>query len=125
MTGEAELLELIGQGQMLLEREHALLLTGDVAAVADLAEQKRAFVGALDAAAAQGRATPVLRDALARLIEQSRHNEQLLLAARRGVAAARRQIAAIRATGRGAVAYARDGSPIASRDDPARKSCRA
>ena len=51
------------------------------------------------------------------LIEASRRNEQIIDAARQGLAYARRRIARIEEARKGAVAYGEDGGRIVSRAD--------
>lgn len=122
MNPSENLLALVARGHEIMARERALLMRGEFDEVARLSDDKRGLLGALEAAIREARGTESVRRALAALIADSRRNERLLAAARQGVAAARRRIDAIIATGRGAVAYNRDGSVIASRDDATQKS---
>ena len=119
------MLALTAQGHDLMARERSLLLGGDLEGLARLSEDKRELLAALEDAMTQVHDSEPVRAALTALIADSRRNEQLIQAARQGVASARRRIEAIVATGRGAVAYDRDGSAITSRDDAAQKSSRA
>jgi hypothetical protein len=125
MSPADHLLALTAKGHELMARERSLLLRGEFEGVARLSDDKRSLLGALEAAMRRVRGTDPVRRALAELIADSRRNERILAAARNGVAAARRRVETIIATGRGAVAYDRDGSTIASRDDATQKSKRA
>jgi hypothetical protein len=120
-----QLLALTARGHDLMARERSLLLRGDLEGVARLSGDKHGLLAALEDAMAQVHNSESVRAALTALITDSRRNERLILAARQGVSAARRRIEAIVATGRGAVAYDRDGSAITSRDDATQKSSRA
>lgn len=120
-----QLLALTAQGHDLMARERSLLLRGDLEEVARLSGDKHGLLAALEDAMAQVHDSKPVRAALTALIADSQRNERLILAARQGVSAARRRIEAIVATGRGAVAYDRDGSAITSRDDAMQKSSRA
>lgn len=125
MTAEARLLSAVAAGNELIERERGMLARGEFAEVARLSAGKQALLAELESAIRHVRGTGELRDALEHLISASRRNERMILAARQGVAQARRRIDAIVATMRGAVAYDRDGAQITSRDDGAKKSSRA
>lgn len=125
MTGEARLLSLVDSGHDLILRERSLLRLGDIAGAAELCTGKQALLDELEQVMRSVRRTERVRAALEELIGESRRNERLILAARQGLAVARRRIDAVTATLRGAVAYDRDGAPIASRDDGVQKSSRA
>jgi hypothetical protein len=132
MTPADHLLSLIEQGHDLMARERSLLLNGEFEGLARLSADKHGLLASLEAAMARVHGTEPVRTALAALIADSHRNERIILAARQGIAAARQGIAAARrrietiiATGRGAVAYDRDGSAITSRDDAALKSSSA
>lgn len=116
---------LVEGGHQILARERELLLRGDLARAALLCADKQALLASLDAVIPRVRATTPVRDAIMRLIEDGRRNERLILAARQGLALARRRLEAIAAMLRGAVAYDRDGARISCRDDAAEKSKRA
>ena len=121
----AELLLLIQQGHRLLERERRVLNDGRFGEISEITARKQDLLTALDSATVHTVGTTEIRDALAGLIAESRHNERLIAAARAGFAIANRRIAAIVATRKGAVAYAADGSQITSRADQERKTNRA
>jgi hypothetical protein len=125
MNPESHLLSLTAQGHEMMARERSLLMRGEFADVALLSADKEGLLVTLEATMARMRGTGPVRDALAALIADSRRNERIIMAARQGVATARRRIDAIIATRRGAVAYDRDGSAITSRDDATQKSSRA
>ncbi len=125
MNPADHLLSLVAQGHDLMARERSLLLRGEFAGVARLSADKLGLLASLEAAMTRVHGTGPVRVALAALIADSRRNERIILGARQGIAAARRRIEAIIATGRGAVAYDRDGSEITSREDAAKKSSRA
>lgn len=125
MNPPDRLIALVSQGHDLMARERSLLLRGEFEHVAHLSSEKNGLLQALEAAMTRAQGTDSVREALAALIADSRRNERIILAARQGVAIARRRIEAIIATGRGAVAYNRDGTAITSRDDATQKSSRA
>jgi hypothetical protein len=125
MNAIDDLLALVTKGHDLMARERMLLMRGEFEGAARLSNDKLDLLGALEAAMRRVRGTDSVRRALAALIADSRRNERILAAARQGIAAARRRIDAVIATGRGAVAYDRDGSTITSRDDATQKSKRA
>ena len=125
MTKSPDLLDLIGRGHDLMARERAMLMRGAYGDAAALGSDKSALLSALEQTITQIRGTEPLRAALKGLISDSRRNERLILAAKDGITAAGRRIEVIIATGRGAVAYERDGSLISSRADQTQKSCRA
>ncbi|MEM6676686.1 MAG: hypothetical protein AAF675_02315 [Pseudomonadota bacterium] len=128
-----DLLALIAAGEAMLAREREACLAGAFVVLPGLAAEKRAFAGRLEAALAQPEAgAPLDRGrigqamaGLARLQETARANERLLAAMRAGVRRAARELARMAASRRGAVAYARDGSEILSREDAAGRSRRA
>ena len=122
---EDRLLALIRDGEALLGRERRAVLGGAFGTIAEIATGKQALLAEIDGAIGTVRGTPALRSALARLIRASRRNERILRAAKAGIAAARRRIAAIEATRRGDVAYQADGSRIVSRAVAEGKSSRA
>lgn len=125
MSPADHLLSLVAQGHDLMARERSLLLRGEFDGLARLSADKHGLLDSLEAAMARVRGTEPVRTALVALIADSRRNERIILAARHGITGARRRIEAIIATGRGAVAYDRDGSAITSRDDATQKSSRA
>ncbi len=125
MTPADHLLSLLARGHDLMARERSMLLHGEFEGLARLSADKHGLLAAIETAIARARGTEPVREALAALIADGRRNERIILAARQGVTAARRRIEAIIATGRGAVAYDRDGSAITSRDDATQKSSRA
>jgi hypothetical protein len=111
MNPPDRLISLVSQGHELMARERDLLLLGEFEGVAHLTADKHGLLQALEAAMKRARGTEPVRAALAALIADSRRNERIILAAI--------------ATGRGAVAYDRDGTAITSRDDATQKSSRA
>lgn len=125
MSATGQLLALVATGHELMTRERTLLLKGDFATAVRLASEKHELLASLEPAMARVRGTDAVRTALAGLIAEGRRNERILIAARQGLAQARRRIDAIVATLRGAVAYDRDGQTIASREDATQKSSRA
>ncbi len=125
MNTADHLLSLIERGHDLMVRERSLLLQGGFDGLARLSADKHGLLTSLEAEMKRVRGTDPVRAALAALIADSRRNERIIVAARHGVAAARRRIETIIATGRGAVAYDRDGSAITSRDDATQKSSSA
>jgi len=125
MMANDDLMGLIDHGHRLLERERALFFRGDFTHVAELIAAKEELLARFESAVSTAVPTPALRTALDRLIAESRRNEDLIAAARRGVLAARRRIEAIAATRKGDVAYAPDGTRIRSEADASEKTSRA
>lgn len=113
---------LLAEGRALLARERSLLTGGELQRAEGLAREKTAYVERLESAWPGLRRIDALRDGMMALVEDARRNERLLHAVREGLGAARRRIAALEATRAGAVAYARDGSRIASRADACGKT---
>lgn len=120
-----DLLDLVAVGHKLLAQERVLFMRAQYAAAAELALEKQTLLDRIEQTMRGLRATPALTAALKALIEDSRHNERVIQAARAGVAIARRKIAAIIATQRGAVAYDREGRRINSTADAMGKTRRA
>lgn len=125
MNAEERFLDLVRHGHALMARERAALTRGELQVVGGFVAEKAELLDALDAAAGLVRGTAPVRAAIAALAEDGRRNERMILSARQGVAAARRRIEAILAAERGAVAYDRNGSVIASHDDSVRRRSRA
>jgi hypothetical protein len=125
MTPSDHLLSLLAEGHDLMARERSLLLRGEFGGLEPLSNDKHRLLVSIEAEMTRVHGTEPVRAALAALIADSRRNERIISAARHGVAAARRRIETIIATGRGAVAYDRDGSAITSRDDATQKSSSA
>ena len=125
MNLENDLLSLTALGHEMMARERSQLMRGEFAFVAMLSVEKESLLVKLEAAMVRTRGTKPVRRALAALIADSRRNERIIVAARQGVATARRRIDAIAAIRRGAVAYDRDGASITSRDDATQKNSRA
>lgn len=122
---EQQVIELVQSGEGLLAEERQAIFSGLYTHLPKIAVRKQALLSELDAAIPIARGTPLVRNALDKLIRDSRRNERLLRAARAGLASARRRLEAIDATRRGDVAYDADGSRIVSRDDATGKSSRA
>ena len=125
MTPVDHLLSLLAQGHELMARERSLLLHGEFGGLARLSADKHGLLTSIEAAIERVHGTEPVRTALAALIADGRRNERIIVAARQGIAAARRRIETIIATGRGAVAYDRDGLAITSREDATQKSSSA
>ena len=125
MTPADRLLSLLARGHELMARERSLLLCGEFEGLERLSTDKHGLLVSLEAEMTRVEGTEPVRVALEALIADSRRNERIIAAARQGVGAARRRIKAIVATGRGAVAYDRDGAAITSRDDATQKSSSA
>ena len=117
--------EIVEEGMTLLEREREVLRAGDFPAVSSITSKKTDLLARLETAMRGVRRTAVIVEAVEALISESRRNEGMIRAALQGLAAAKRRIAAIIATGKGAVAYAEDGSRIKSRADATRATKRA
>lgn len=111
------LIESIKQALEVLRDERDAFLTGAYDRISQITELKLKLLDRLEA---EIRAAPRSReviDMIKRLIDTSRRNEQIIEAARQGLAFARRRIARIEDAQGGAVAYAQDGDKIVSRAD--------
>ena len=109
--------EIVEEALELLARERALFLTGDYEKIPQVSGQKISVLERIEDAipfAPQTRATIAV---IEELVIASRRNEEIIQAARQGLAHARRRISSIREARRGVVAYAEDGSQIASHAD--------
>lgn len=111
------LTEAVDIGMEILSEERDALLTGRYGQLSDITQKKTDLLGRLEDAVRSAPRTRAVQRLVSRLIEASRYNEALLKAAREGLAIAKRRIAGIRKAGRGAVAYAEDGSTISSSGD--------
>ncbi|MEM0988340.1 MAG: hypothetical protein AAGK00_05625 [Pseudomonadota bacterium] len=117
MEPQAGFLSVVETALVILEEERRLFLTGAYSTIPDVVSRKQVVLEALDAWIPLISPDDQIVDAMRRLIASSRRNEQLIQAARAGLSHAKRKIATIRAAERGDVAYAEDGSRIASRAD--------
>ena len=115
--GTVELMNTVDEALILLDEERDIFLQGRYAQIAELAERKLAVLERLELALAGIERSVLVVGAIRRLIAASRRNEQIIEAARQGLAHARRRIGAIQQAVRGAVAYAEDGTRIASQAD--------
>lgn len=111
------LFALIDQAVALLDEERDVFLEGQYAKIAKIAASKLELLGDLETELAGASRSFLVINAVKRLIALSRRNEQIIQAARQGLAHAKRRIGAIREAGQGVVAYAEDGSRIASSAD--------
>ncbi|MEM6621253.1 MAG: hypothetical protein AAF674_03425 [Pseudomonadota bacterium] len=114
---QAGFLSVVETALDILEEERRLFLTGAYSTIPDVVSRKQVVLEGLDAWIPLVSPDDQIVDAMRRLIASSRRNEQLIQAARAGLSHAKRKIATIRAAERGDVAYAEDGSRIASRAD--------
>lgn len=115
--GTEAILAAVDAGLIILSEERQAFLEGRYEKIADLTERKLAIIAELDTAIPLTPRTDIVVEAIGALIEQSRSNEQIIQAARQGLSYARRRINSIRATERGDVAYAEDGTKIRSREE--------
>lgn len=118
--GTVELMTTVDAALTLLDEERDIFLQGRYAEISALGERKLAILEQLELALVGIERSALVVGAIRRLIAASRRNEQIIEAARQGLAHARRRIGAIQQAVRGAVAYAEDGSRIASRADQIR-----
>ncbi|MFK7945593.1 MAG: hypothetical protein AB8B85_22165 [Paracoccaceae bacterium] len=112
-----QLLTTVEEALALLDAERDIFLQGRYEQIAELSERKMAVLDQLEAAMRGVPRSAIVVSAIRRLIAASRRNEQIIEAARQGLAHARRRIGAIQQAVRGVVAYAEDGTRIASRAD--------
>ena len=119
-AGTVELMTTVDEALALLDEERDVFLQGRYAEIAGLGERKLAVLERLELALSGIERSALVVGAIRSLISASRRNEQIIEAARQGLAHARRRIGAIQQAVRGAVAYAEDGTKIASHADQIR-----
>lgn len=107
----------IKQALDILIEERDVFLTGAYEKISRITESKLSLLARLETEIRAVPRTRAVVDMIKRLIEASRRNEQIIDAARQGLAYARRRIARIQEAQGGAVAYAEDGDKIVSRAD--------
>lgn len=112
-----ELMTTVDTALALLDEERDVFLRGRYERIAEIAGRKQAILDELEDAMNGIQRSALVVTAIRRLIAASRRNEQIIQAARQGLAHARRRIGAIQQAMRGVVAYAEDGSRIASHAD--------
>ncbi|MEM7058375.1 MAG: hypothetical protein AAF557_12350 [Pseudomonadota bacterium] len=107
----------IGQALEILSDERDAFLTGAYDRIARITELKLSLLERLEIEIRSAPRSGDVIDMIKRLIDASRRNEQIIEAARQGLAYARRRIARIEDAQGGAVAYSEDGDKIVSRAD--------
>ena len=113
----APLLRVVDEALDVLATERQVFLSGDYERIVEITEAKSEILVRLeDLIPSMARSITAIR-AMQRLVEASKQNEQIIQAARQGLSHAKRRISAIAQTGRGAVAYAEDGTRISSHAD--------
>ena len=117
LKASAPLFDIVDEGLEVLDEERELFLTGGYENIPAITERKLQVLERLEAAIPAAPRSATVINAVKRLIAASRRNEQIIQAARQGLAHAKRRIGAILDSGRGVVAYAEDGSRIASSSD--------
>ena len=122
---EADFGDLVGEGLDLLSQERDVLRSGDFPAMPALTAQKRDLLSKLQSGLTTSQRSAELVAAIESLVAEARRNEMLLRAAIQGLAAAKRRIKQILEMGNGAVAYAEDGTRIASQADAHRHTSQA
>jgi hypothetical protein len=120
--GTDSVLAAVETGLKILEEEREVFLAGRYEKIEKLTERKRSIITELDAAIPRTPRSDIVIEAISLLIEQSRRNEQIIVAARQGLSYARRRIASIHATERGDVAYAEDGTKIRNAEEGTNRS---
>lgn len=121
----AALLAAIAEARRALADERRIFLEGTYSALRQVTEAKARILGEMEDGMRRVRPDAEIRAALERVIAESRRNEQIIAAALQGLRSARRRVRAIAEARTGAVAYARDGSRIASAADRAAHSTSA
>ena len=100
-----------------LAHERTLFLTGAYGELEEITERKATLLARIEDAVPFAPRTRATIAAIEDLVVASRRNEEIIQAARQGLAHARRRITSIRQAKQGIVAYAEDGSQIASQAD--------
>lgn len=116
-VGTTELMTTVETALALLDEERDVFLRGRYERIGEIAARKQKILDELEDAMTGIQRSALVVTAIRRLIAASRRNEQIIKAARQGLAHARRRIGAIQQAMRGVVAYAEDGSQIASHAD--------
>lgn len=111
------LMDAIAAARKVLAEERAIFLEGRYGELGRITGEKARVLDAMERAIPRVRPDPALREALERAIAESRRNEQIIAAALMGLRSARRRMRAMAEASAGALAYARDGSRIASAAD--------
>ena len=114
---DSEFAEVVGEALDILARERLVFLTGDYNEIPKVTSDKVLVLERLEDAILRAPRTSDSISAIEELVSASRRNEEIIQAARQGLAHARRRIGSIRQARQGIVAYAEDGSQIASRAD--------
>ncbi|MEM9059274.1 MAG: hypothetical protein AAGD13_02325 [Pseudomonadota bacterium] len=109
--------DIIDEAMRVLSREREIFLTGAYELLEELTAKKTRILQALEVTLQGAVRTAEIVIAVRGLIDASRRNEMIIQAAMQGIAQARRRLASIAKMRRGAVAYAEDGTVIASRAD--------
>lgn len=121
----AALLAAISEARRALADERRIFLEGTYGGLRQVTEAKARILAEMEDGMRRVRPDAEIRAALERVIAESRRNEQIIAAALQGLRSARRRVRAIAEARTGAVAYARDGSRIASAADRAAHSTSA
>lgn len=111
------LMAIVDEALGVLEEERGAFLSGSFELIQGIAERKMSVLERLETTVPSAPRSANVVTAMKRLIAASRRNEQIIQAARQGLAHARRRLGAIAAASKGVVAYAEDGTKIASRAD--------
>ena len=115
--GLRDLQEIVDATLSILGDEREAFLQGTYHLVPDISARKNEMVERIENCI---KSVPRSAEAVALIrsvIDAGRRNEDLILAARQGLAYARRRISQIKSATRGDVAYAEDGTRISSRAD--------
>ena len=113
----AILSETIQSALDVLAEERGIFLAGDYDRIPMITESKLSLLERLESEIRAAPKTREVIDLIKQLIDASRRNEEIIAAARQGLAFAKRRISRIDAAQKGAVAYAEDGDRIVSRAD--------
>ncbi len=112
----------IGDALGALADERRAFLEGTYRLVPKITERKSRLLAVLEQGVGRVQPDAELKAALESVIAESRRNEQIIAAALQGLRSARRRIKAIIEASGGTVAYAADGTRIASSADLAAHS---
>lgn len=112
-----QLLDSITRALQILADERHVFMTGTYEKIAQITDAKMELLNRLEAEIRAAPRTGQVIEMIKQLIDASRRNEQIIDAARQGLAYARRRLGRISDAQGGAVAYAEDGDKIVSRAD--------
>lgn len=112
-----KLIALLDEALDLLDRERIVFMTGRYEEITTLNDEKLSLLTRLQDQLSEARGTPRAIAKLKLVVDASKRNQEIIAAAREGLAHAKRRLGAIRDMEKGVVAYREDGDRIRSLAD--------